>query len=420
MARFTKENFHNIQLIFEERTGVELTPRKWVPAKKLVFLAAVLVLCFGLTAFTYPLFSPLDGDQLSLSGRYEGNGIVSINVVNGSEKKLEFQKQLKLISWRDGEVEPLEGEVIFENTAFEPHSSGTMTVDLSQAYPMEQIEQEAAPNGYYLLLTNQDFLFGQDWICSFLFDFAPKKESEETKSENVALASQNLDGIQESLRFYFEDHYLDEVPAWNSVNGEYLEKVQAILREQTGFFVHSVDPLLVLDDPKNEILDASLPEDMQYQLVTQNHFTMDSFNRIVCSMFPGEGQDCALTLCVPIPQYKGQVDGGNGGFYVRYFFTYPTVELQQENAYTFIYGRILNFEDIEPYMVYEDELYTVYDMTHLFFTDLDTYIDDFLGAYSGQTYMDEQVRQRIHNVYDYYGDREKLSFHYVIDPRSQN
>ncbi len=406
MYRFTKKNLDNIQCVFEEKTGVRVKlPHKSSPVcvRKIVLLAAVLVLSFSMLAFTYPLFSPLAGDQLYLMGQYEGEGIIRIRVINGSDKKLEFQEQLKLMNWNTGEVEALNGKVRFENTAFEPHSSGIMTVDLSQAYPMKEIEQDAAANAYYLLLTNQDFLFGQDWICSFLLDASSEEPSDEREPKSDSIAAQTVSEIEESLRFYFQDHYLDVVPAWNNVNAAYLEKVQEILKEQSGYFVHSVAPLLVLDD-------------LQGYLVTQNHHTMDSFNRIVASMFPGDGQDCALTLGISIPQYEGQADGGVGGFYVRYFFTYPTAEIHQEESYTFIYGRILDFDDMESNQVYEDECYTVYDMTHLFFTDLDTYIDDFLDAFHGDVYMDEQIRQQIHNVYEAYGDKEKISFHYVLDP----
>ncbi len=412
MVKFTKKNRYNIQHIVEAKTGLDLSSssqKNAVSVRKMIVVTAIIVLCSMLAAFTYPLFSPLNGDMLSLSGEYQGDGIVTIHVVNGSEKTLKFQKQLKLISWKTGEVKPLSGKIRFENTVFEPHSSGVMTVDLSLAYPMEEIENTASANSYYLLLTNQDFLFGQDWICSILMK--NNMQVQETKSKEGSLPIRNIEGVEESLLFYFQDHYLDEVPAWNPQNGEYMQKVQDLLRKRKGTLVHSVDPLLLLEVPE-EITGEGLP-------VMQNHFTLDSFKRMVSSMFPGNGQDCALTIGVPIPQYKGQKDGGNGGFYIRYFFTYPKVEVQQEDAYTFLYGRILDFTSMKPHQVYEDEVYIVYDMTHLFFTDLDDYIDDFLDAFGGDIYMDEDIRKQIRAVYDYCGDRERLDFYYVIDPRIQ-
>lgn len=176
MNRMTKQNLCNIKDIFETKTGTVLRSRYHFPVRKMIVLAAVIVCCFTLAAFTYPLFTPLAGDELALSATYEGEGIVSVFVVNGSEKDLVFEEQLKLFSWSTGEeiepstgaeIEPSEGKVRFYNTKISAHSSAVMTIDLSEAYDMEVLE--ATTSGYYLLLTNNDFLFGHDWICSFHF-----------------------------------------------------------------------------------------------------------------------------------------------------------------------------------------------------------------------------------------------------------
>ena len=99
MNSFRKSNLQNIKNIFEEKTGVELesAPVWRYPIKKYVVIAAVLVCSFTMTAFAASLFSSLSGDDLSLSSTYEGNGIVSIQVENKSDKDLNFQKQLKLM-----------------------------------------------------------------------------------------------------------------------------------------------------------------------------------------------------------------------------------------------------------------------------------------------------------------------------------
>ncbi len=425
MSRFTKQNYHNIQCIFEEKTGIDLNPEhrcQPAPRRKLLVAALAAVCCLLMASCTYMLFSPLNGDAFSLRGSYE-DGIVSVLVVNGSEKELRFQEQVKLMSWQEGEIPSTGGEVVFENTVFAPHSSGTMTVDLRNAYPMEALEQGSAPNDLYLILTNNGFRFGYDWQCSFLIREAEPEAARETQPAETATAevmpgSQNISGIDESLRFYFEEHYLDEAPAFNQANGDYMVAVQELLSRQKGTQVHSVDPLLCADDPEaGVIFDPGIPEAVQYQMVSQNHFSLDSFNRMVSSVFPGNGMDTALMLGVLLPQYQDQTDGGIGDFRLLYYFTFPTQEVKQTDAYAFIYGRVLTFPEMEGSMVYQDELYTVYDMTDLFYTDLDAYIDDFLSAYGGRVYFDEQVRRRIHNIYDYYRDPEKLRFHYVIDPQ---
>ena len=172
MNSFRKSNLQNITNIFEAKTGVELesAPVWRYPIKKYVVIAAVLVCSFTMTAFAASLFSSLSGDDLSLSSTYEGNGIVSIQVENKSDKDLNFQKQLKLMRWSTSEeIAPLSDNIIFENTEIKANTSGTMTIDLSAAYDFSVLEQPLVDDHYYFVLTNNNFLFGQDWMCSIEF-----------------------------------------------------------------------------------------------------------------------------------------------------------------------------------------------------------------------------------------------------------
>lgn len=87
--KFTKRNLRNITGIFEEKTGVDLNPahrtRPRPSMGKLVLVAAVIAFCLAVPGCARELFSPLHGD-LSLGGTYEGNGIVSVQVGNDSDK----------------------------------------------------------------------------------------------------------------------------------------------------------------------------------------------------------------------------------------------------------------------------------------------------------------------------------------------
>ena len=142
MSSFSKTNLQNIKDIFEEKTGVELVFRRRRPIGASVLVVAVMVCCLTMTAFAVSLFSSLDGDDLSLSATYEGNGLVSIQVENRSNKNLSFQPQLRLMQWSTAEeIVPTSGETVFNGTEFEAHTSGVMTVDLSQAYNMDVLEQ---------------------------------------------------------------------------------------------------------------------------------------------------------------------------------------------------------------------------------------------------------------------------------------
>lgn len=53
----------------------------------------------------------------------------------------------------------------------EAHSEGTIVIDLSEGYNIAELEGPL-PSGdwYYLVLTNNNFVFGQDWMCGIDFD----------------------------------------------------------------------------------------------------------------------------------------------------------------------------------------------------------------------------------------------------------
>ena len=417
MSRFTKKNLHNIRQTFEEKAGVNLNVERRVSPKKTTYLLLAAALCALLLAScARTLFSGLNGDDLSLKGTYLGDGIVSIEVVNRSDKALEFQKQVKLMGWRNGEVEPLSGGTVrVENTRFPAHSGGTMLVDISEAYDIRALENGTwgalEESGYYLVLTNHDFLFGHDWMCFFHFSES-EKETAPTEPETPPepAPAQNLDGITDDLKSYFEDTYLDEPPTMTQAHFEYQQKVQELLAQTNGTLVHPVDPHVFVQTPREQVFDETLPMDIQYQVVIQQYHSLDAFNRMVGAAFSGTGSDQSLQIMAALPEYQGQTDGGQC-IPVVYLFVYERAALTAENPYAFIYGNIIPFSRMEQDKVYEDDRYVIYDMTDLFYTDLDAYLDDFVGVMKGKVslYFDEQIRRRVHNVYDYFRDAQTLS-----------
>ncbi len=416
MSRFTKNNLRNIRQTFEEKTGVNLNVERRVSPKKTTYLLLAAALCALLLAScARTLFSGLNGDDLSLKGTYLGDGIVSIEVVNRSDKALEFQKQVKLMGWRNGEVEPLPGGTVrVENTRFPAHSGGTMLVDLSEAYDIKALEDGTwgtlEESGYYLILTNHDFLFGHDWMCFFHFS-EPAEEITPTEPETPPepAPAQNLDGITDDLKSYFEDTYLDEPPTMTQAHFEYQQKVQELLARTNGTLVHPVDPHVFVQTPREQVFDETLPMDIQYQMVIQQYHSLDAFNRMVGAAFSGTGSDQSLQIMAALPEYQGQTDGGQC-IPVVYLFVYERAALTAENPYAFIYGNIIPFSRMEQDKVYEDDRYVIYDMTDLFYTDLDAYLDDFVSVMKGKVslYFDEQIRRRVHNVYDYFRDAQTL------------
>lgn len=424
MRAMTKRNLQNIRLRFEEQTGTDLNPahhKRKVAAGKMWVLAAAVVICLAMTAFTYPLFSSLDGDVLSLSGTYEGDGIVSVRVENRSDKVLHFQKQVKLMRWVTAEeVEPLGGKAVFENTEFAPHSQGIMTIDLSAAYDIKALEESrTSAEWFYLLLTNNNFLFGQDWMCSLNFGkLEPEPEPAVEAAPSVSLEPELAEDIAQELKFYFEESYAGELMAFNGSNFLYQQKVEDMLTRFEGTVVPAMAPVIWVNGPTefldpepimgkppaDVIFDDSVPADQQYLLTLSEWSYTDAYGRMVAS-----ADEKAWIQTAVLPQYQGQTDGGVT-LPLIFLFVYDAEMAKPEN-YAFLYGQIHSFADLAEYKVLEDEHYAIYDGTHLIYSDVDGYLDDFLAAHP-DVYCDDGIRQRVHNIYECYQNKENIQAMY--------
>lgn len=306
-----------------------------------------------------------------------------------------------------------------ENTRFPAHSGGTMLVDLSGAYDIASLESDTPKtpkeSWYYLVLTNHNFLFGNDWMCSFRFA-EPAEETTPTERPEPAtqpemIQTVNPEEIDDNLKCYFEDTYLDESPSLTQAHFVYQQKVRELLARTKGTLVSPVDPHIVIDIPEDQVLDEAFPKDIQHLLVGEQYHSIDAFHRIVGAEFSGTGSDKSFQLMALLPEYPGQTDGGQY-LPVVYLFVYECAALEADDPYAFISGRIIPFSDMEGEKVYEDERYVIYDMTDLFYTDLDEYLDKFAAAMEGKVplYFDEQIRLRVHNIRDFLRDGQTLSF----------
>lgn len=168
-----QENREQIEEIFERKTGVNLSKgkRRKSTRVRVAFLAAVILCFLSFSAFSYRKFSSIDEDDVAFRATYMGDGVVCINVNNQSDKKLEFQEKLKLMQWVDSqEVEGNVDLVQYEGGKVKAHTTGQFYIDLSEAYDIQALEQPLEDgNWYYLVLTNNYFAFGQDWMCTIDF-----------------------------------------------------------------------------------------------------------------------------------------------------------------------------------------------------------------------------------------------------------
>lgn len=402
MSSFRAEHLQAIRAIFTQHTGVPApagTPRH--PAlRRGLLLAAILTCCLSLSVFAASLFSSLSGDELGLKAVYQGDGLVSIQVENRSGKALCFQPRLKLMQWSTSqEVPPVSDAVLFEGTRVEPHSSGTMTVDLSAAYDLELLEQPLVNDHYYFVLTNNNFLFGQDWMCSVEFAPSPASEPEPPQSLTPGQADAALAGQAEALlQPYFGVCMTDPDTSRDNIQAYYAD-CQTLLQSLGEGVVSPVSdpPPLRLPDPETPF-DESVPPDNQLSLIGANLFALDAYGIPVGA---AEGER-ALVLSAALPQYKGQEDGGVP-VPLLYLMAYSRSDIRSPQDRTLIHGQLLSFEQLESCKVYEDEAFVCYNVTSLFYSDLRQHVDNLLSQRT-DVYFDEQVWTRIERIYAYFQD----------------
>lgn len=416
MSTFNQENLNHIRNIFQDKTGVEVSARR--PVRHAVRAAVVLasvIACFTITALAAGLFSSLDGDDLGFNATYEGDGIVMIEVENRSDKELRFQPELKLRRYAaNEEIEPISDAVIFEGTKIEPHSTGIMTIDLSQAYDIAALEEPLTDDWYYFVLTNNNFVFGRDWMCSI--SFAETVWTPIEYPEPAAVDDTTIQNIEESLRFYFEANTKDSENR-RALGALYVETYTKLFETLDASIVSSYSPRLpgnridtsapILTINRVEpgvIFDESIPLDEQHLLIGMNYFSTDAKGKFLAT----EGE-YALVLSASLPDTKY---GGEGHLVpLMYILTYEKSTIQSDDDLAFIYGQLYSFTELENHKVYEDEQYICYEVSDLIYSDLMEYAEGYTEEI-GNTRFDDQIRTRIQNIYDYYRENLPNLFYY--------
>ena len=405
MDKFDLEHLENIRTIFEKKTGATLPAgRTRAPMKLGLVLAAVLVCGLTMTAFAAGMFSSLSGDELRLAAEYQGDGVVSIQVENLSDRDLHFEPRLKLMLWSTGEeVTPVSDQVVFTGTEIGAQDSGVMTIDLSRAYDIAALEEPLSDDHYYFVLTNNNFAFGQDWMCTVSFS-QPAEQTVTDEEEPVEPTVVETEGdVPEELSPYLEQ-CITGAPGDRQAIAIYLSKVQEVLSELDVQAVSPVSPLeLTVDMEPGTVFDDTVPADKQAGITGLQYRALDQAQVPVGAT----RQDSLLTLSVLVPQRKGDMDGG-ADLPLIYVAVYNREDTQNSENHAFIRGHLLTFEEMEPYKVYADEKYVCYEVTDFFFSDLQQYVAAFRSQRK-DIYYDEQVWERIENFYAYYRDRDTLA-----------
>ena len=371
---FRPHNLEHIQARFEAQTGVTLPRRR--PVRRIgrtVALVAVVAALLTVTAFGAGLFPAQAVDDLHFSATYEGDGILQLQVENASGQDLHLQPQVKLLRWTTGqEVPSRSGSPTFSDTEVPAHSTTSLTVDLSQTYDLDTLEEPGSGDWYYLLLTDQSFLFGHDWMCSVdFFDTETEEESPLPSPTAPVLDGESLQGILEPLRFYFET-FPEDLDAIQALDDQYVAAYTSLLAQYEGRLVSSVSPVL----PGNR-LSSSIPwltacpgSPVNTLLPGCNWYSMGENRKYLATQ--GE-YALVFSMELPLRTYKDT----DRQLPLLYLFTYEKAALEQPDALVFLSGRLLSPEDLAPYQVYEDERYVCYEVSPLLFPDLETYVHQY-------------------------------------------
>lgn len=182
MEKYSRKNLDRIQNIVQEKTGVDFSAKGKTSVYKIIQVA-ILTCCFmcfvSLSAFAYVKFSGLNGDTAGFAAAYQGNGQFEIVVENYSDVELNLQDKVKVMQWSTGkEVAGDNDKIMMSSLNVAPHSQGIVSIDISGGYDISTMQENLADaDWYYFVLTNNNFVFGQDWQCSFDFEIEDTAEA---------------------------------------------------------------------------------------------------------------------------------------------------------------------------------------------------------------------------------------------------
>lgn len=398
MKRMQKHNLYHIKRNFEKKTGIRLFPadsknesaleenavsRRCLP--KAALLVAIIAVFITLSAFAVSIFSTWAGDSLTITASYYGGGIVWVEIANQSDKDLKLEPKMQLYYYStQKQVESTDEEPYIENLTIPANSTEKVRLDLRRSYDVEALEN-SKNDLFYLQMTNDSFLPGQKWSCMVSFVVSDYVTPWYELSDESCLES-----VLPSLKSYYVNFTPDIFARWPDAFN-YLELVQAELAKVDGNLVRTCGNHIYFD--------------AYNWLVSSTWSSFDAYNKIM-------GVDnteyyTQIAVDVPCPSKNGS---GNGGWCLPlfYLYEYAKADIDSPQDYAFIRGNLLTFVEMEPYKVYDDGEYVVYEMHHLFYADLKTYVKDML-LQRDDMYLNEQIWERITTIYEHWGNKTNLA-----------
>ena len=217
--------------------------------RKMVVLVATLVCLVSVSAFAY---EKLKGDEVSFWTEYQGDGVIAVHVINSSDKELVFEEELKLMKWLDAyEITPGTRDVSFEGVEIPANGEGVMMIDISGAYDVESLEQPLGEGDwYYLVLTNNHFAFGHDWMVSVDFSYDGATIKGESYAQNTAVeapAELQYDGelVISEWVWPTESRVISSPYGENEINGYFSDHVN--ISGEKGNLIYAVTNGIITD-----------------------------------------------------------------------------------------------------------------------------------------------------------------------------
>lgn len=398
MNRMQKHNLYNIKRNFEKKTGTRLIsagskeekafaetadPRKRMP--RVALIAAIITVFVTLTAFAVSIFSTWAGDSLTMTAKYYGSGIVWVEITNQSDKDLKLEPDMKLYYYSTQKlVESTDEEPYIDNLTIPAHSTEKVRLDLRRTYDIDALEN-TKNDFYYLQMTNDSFLLGQRWSCQVSFVV-----SDYVTPWYQLTDESHLEGVVPSLQPYFKNFTPDIFARWTGVF-DYVELVNAELEKVEGNIVRACGTPIYFDH--------------QDWLVSSSWDCFDGYNKLLG--IDDHEYYTAVSVQMPCPRDDG-TDNGGWNLPLFYLYEYAKADIQSPQDYAFIHGNLLTFAEMEPYKVYDDGEYVVYEMHHLIYTDLKAYVSDMM-LQRDDMYINGAIWERIERVYEHWGNKENLT-----------
>lgn len=254
MEKCNKKNKNHIKSIIQNKTGVHLvetsTPNTYA-VRKYAIVACCLLCFLSLSAFTYYKFNSLSGDDLALTSVYQGDGKYEIIITNLSDHELKLQKHIQVMQWSTGE--PVDGNpdcIRVECSTIQPKSTGVVKVDISEGYNIESMKENMKEGDwYYFILTNSNFAFGQDWMCSFGFEIEKTEvamREQQTFIEQMQENNSEREPEYEPAELIFDDWALPASPFL--VSGYFGEQVNGSYSDHINIAGNEGDPVFAVYD----------------------------------------------------------------------------------------------------------------------------------------------------------------------------